>query len=228
MELNFSFLSKYWPMFIRGAGTTLILSVFTVFIGLIVGIVLALMRLGKFKPISLLSAAYTEFIRGTPLMVQIFFIFYALPQMGIKIPNISGLGFDFPRFASGILAMGLNSAAYVGEIVRAGIQAVDKGQTEAARSLGMTGWQTMRRVVLPQAFKNILPALGNEFVTVIKESSIVSVIGIADLMFRTNDVIALSYKSLECLAVAALIYFVLTFISSRLVSLAERKLSHGK
>lgn len=228
MELNFSFLSKYWPMFIRGAGTTLILSVFTVVIGLIVGVVLALMRLGKFKPLSLISAAYTEFIRGTPLMVQIFFIFYALPQMGIKIPNISGLGFDFPRFASGILAMGLNSAAYVGEIVRAGIQAVDRGQTEAARSLGMTGWQTMRRVVLPQAFKNILPALGNEFVTVIKESSIVSVIGIADLMFRTNDVIALSYKSLECLAVAALIYFVLTFISSRLVSLAERKLSHGK
>ena len=111
MELNFSFLSKYWPMFIRGAGTTLILSVFTVVIGLIVGVVLALMRLGKFKPLSLISAAYTEFIRGTPLMVQIFFIFYALPQMGIKIPNISGLGFDFPRFASGILAMGLNSAA---------------------------------------------------------------------------------------------------------------------
>lgn len=185
MELNFSFLSKYWPMFIRGAGTTLILSVFTVVIGLIVGVVLALMRLGKFKPLSLISAAYTEFIRGTPLMVQIFFIFYALPQMGIKIPNISGLGFDFPRFASGILAMGLNSAAYVGEIVRAGIQAVDRGQTEAARSLGMTGWQTMRRVVLPQAFKNILPALGNEFVTVIKESSIVMTIGITELMFNT-------------------------------------------
>lgn len=228
MNLNFSFLSKYWPMFVRGAGTTLILSFFTVLIGLIIGVLLALLRLGKFKPLSFLSAAYTEFIRGTPLMVQIFFIFYALPQMGFKIPNITGLGFDFPRFASGILAMGLNSGAYVGEIVRAGIQAVDKGQTEAARSLGMTGWQTMRRVVLPQAFKNILPALGNEFVTVIKESSIVSVIGIADLMFRTNDVIAVTYKNLECLAIAALCYFVLTFVSSRFVSLAERKMSHGK
>lgn len=228
MNLNFSFLSKYWPMFVRGAGTTLILSFFTVLIGLIIGVFLALLRLGKFKPLSFLSAAYTEFIRGTPLMVQIFFIFYALPQMGFKIPNITGLGFDFPRFASGILAMGLNSGAYVGEIVRAGIQAVDKGQTEAARSLGMTGWQTMRRVVLPQAFKNILPALGNEFVTVIKESSIVSVIGIADLMFRTNDVIAVTYKNLECLAIAALCYFVLTFVSGRFVSLAERKMSHGK
>ena len=121
MNLNFSFLSKYWPMFVRGAGTTLILSFFTVLIGLIIGVLLALLRLGKFKPLSFLSAAYTEFIRGTPLMVQIFFIFYALPQMGFKIPNITGLGFDFPRFASGILAMGLNSGAYVGEIVRAGI-----------------------------------------------------------------------------------------------------------
>ena len=125
MDLNFSFLTKYWPMFVRGAGTTLVLSLFTVLLGLILGIFLALLRLGKFKPLSLLSAAYTEFIRGTPLMVQIFFIFYALPQIGIRIPNISGLGFDFPRFASGILAMGLNSGAYVGEIVRAGIQAVD-------------------------------------------------------------------------------------------------------
>ena len=216
MELNFSFLSKYWPMFIRGAGTTLILSVFTVVIGLIVGVVLALMRLGKFKPLSLISAAYTEFIRGTPLMVQIFFIFYALPQMGIKIPNISGLGFDFPRFASGILAMGLNSAAYVGEIVRAGI--------EAARSLGMTGWQTMRRVVLPQAFKNILPALGNEFVTVIKESSIVMTIGITELMFNTSQVYSSSFRYFESLIVCALIYFVMTFTTSRLLGVMERRM----
>ena len=225
MELNFSFLSKYWPMFIRGAGTTLILSVFTVVIGLIVGVVLALMRLGKFKPLSLISAAYTEFIRGTPLMVQIFFIFYALPQMGIKIPNISGLGFDFPRFASGILAMGLNSAAYVGEIVRAGIQAVDRGQTEAARSLGMTGWQTMRRVVLPQAFKNILPALGNEFVTVIKESSIVMTIGITELMFNTSQVYSSSFRYFESLIVCALIYFVMTFTTSRLLGVMERRMN---
>ena len=227
MELNFSFLSKYWPMFIRGAGTTLILSVFTVVIGLIVGVVLALMRLGKFKPLSLISAAYTEFIRGTPLMVQIFFIFYALPQMGIKIPNISGLGFDFPRFASGILAMGLNSAAYVGEIVRAGIQAVDRGQTEAARSLGMTGWQTMRRVVLPQAFKNILPALGNEFVTVIKESSITYVIGVQEIMSAANSVKGATYRALEGLVVAAGLYFCLCFPTSKIIAHFERKMSRG-
>ena len=114
------------------------------------------------------------------------------------------------------------------EIIRSGIQAVDIGQTEAARSVGFSSGEAMRLVVLPQAIRNILPALGNEFVTVIKESSIVSVIGIADLMFRTNDVIAGTYKNLECLAIAALCYFVLTFVSSRFVSLAERKMSHGK
>ena len=227
MDLNFSFLSKYWPMFVRGAGTTLVLSLFTVVLGLILGIFLALLRLGKFKPLSLLSAAYTEFIRGTPLMVQIFFIFYALPQIGIRIPNISGLGFDFPRFASGILAMGLNSGAYVGEIVRAGIQAVDKGQTEAARSLGMTAWQTMRRVVLPQAFKNILPALGNEFVTVIKESSIVTVIGITELMFNTSQVYSSSYRYFESLIVCALIYFVMTFTTSRLLGVLEGRMKRS-
>ena len=227
MELNFSFLSKYWPMFIRGAGTTLILSVFTVVIGLIVGVVLALMRLGKFKPLSLISAAYTEFIRGTPLMVQIFFIFYALPQMGIKIPNISGLGFDFPRFASGILAMGLNSAAYVGEIVRAGIQAVDRGQTEAARSLGMTQGQCMRMIVLPQAVKNILPALGNEFVTLVKESSICSTIGVSELMFGANLTRGATYQTMGPLLLAAGLYLCMTFPASKLLGYVERRMRRG-
>ena len=227
MELNFSFLSKYWPMFIRGAGTTLILSVFTVVIGLIVGVVLALMRLGKFKPLSLISAAYTEFIRGTPLMVQIFFIFYALPQMGIKIPNISGLGFDFPRFASGILAMGLNSAAYVGEIVRAGIQAVDRGQTEAARSLGMDGRQAMMRIVMPQAIKNILPAIANEFVTIIKESAICYTIGVQDIMSAVNSVKGATYRITEALVIATALYFCLTYPTSKVIAHFEKKMSAG-
>ena len=224
MELNFSFLSKYWPMFIRGAGTTLILSVFTVVIGLIVGVVLALMRLGKFKPLSLISAAYTEFIRGTPLMVQIFFIFYALPQMGIKIPNISGLGFDFPRFASGILAMGLNSAAYVGEIVRAGIQAVDRGQTEAARSLGLSSRQTMMRIVLPQAFKNVLPAMCNEFVAVTKETSLASTFYVGDLMTQYQTISGKTYLVIEPLVIIGVIYFVVTFSMSKLITVLERRL----
>ncbi len=213
MNLNFSFLSKYWPMFVRGAGTKLILSFFTVLIGLIIGVLLALLRLGKFKPLSFLSAAYTEFIRGTPLMVQIFFIFYALPQMGFKIPKVKAKACDVRDFE--------------GEIVRAGIQAVDKGQTEAARSLGMTGWQTMRRVVLPQAFKNILPALGNEFVTVIKESSIVMTIGITELMFNTSQVYSSSFRYFESLIVCALVYFVMTFTTSRLLGVMERRMKRS-
>ena len=218
---------RYSNFFLEGVRNTLIIAFFTVLLGTILGTVMAMARMSRIKPLKWIATAYIEFFRGTPLMVQLMFIFYGLPMIGVSFPEVSFIP-DFDRFAAGIVAMSLNSCAYVAEIIRSGIQAVDYGQTEAARSVGFSSGEAMRLVVLPQAIKNILPALGNEFVTVIKESSIVSVIGIADLMFRTNDVIALSYKSLECLAVAALIYFVLTFISSRLVSLAERKLSHGK
>lgn len=242
MNLNFSFLSKYWPMFVGGIRTTILLAAATIVIGLIVGVILALLRLSKFEPfkfftklgvpakmavfnpISFLATAYIEFMRGTPLLVQILFIFYALPQLGIRFPAIPGIGFDFPRFASGITAMGLNSGAYIGEIVRAGIQAVHKGQTEAALSVGMNKMQAMRYIVLPQAFKNILPALGNEFITVIKESSIVMVIGITELMFNTAQVYSSSYRYFESLIVCALIYFVATFAMSRLLGGVERKM----
>ena len=220
-------IERYSSFFAQGVVNTLIIAAFSVLLGTILGTLMATMRMGKILPLKWLAVAYIEFIRGTPLMVQLMFIFYGLPMIGVKIPDISWIP-NFSRFAAGVVAMSMNSCAYVAEVIRSGIQAVDYGQTEAARSVGFSSGEAMRLVVLPQAIKNILPALGNEFVTVIKESSIVSVIGIADLMFRTNDVIALSYKSLECLAVAALIYFVLTFISSRLVSLAERKPSHGK
>ena len=215
-------IERYSSFFAQGVVNTLIIAAFSVLLGTILGTLMATMRMGKILPLKWLAVAYIEFIRGTPLMVQLMFIFYGLPMIGVKIPDISWIP-NFSRFAAGIVAMSMNSCAYVAEVIRSGIQAVDYGQTEAARSVGFSSGEAMRLVVLPQAIRNILPALGNEFVTVIKESSIVSVIGIADLMFRTNDVIAL-----ECLAVAALIYFVLTFISSRIVSLAERKLSHGK
>ena len=160
-------------------------------------------------------------------MVQLMFIFYGLPMIGVTFPDISFIP-NFSRFMAGVVGMSLNSSAYVSEIIRSGIQAVDPGQMEAARSIGFTYGESMRKVILPQAVKNILPALGNEFVTVIKESSIVSVIGIADLMFRTNDVIAVTYRSLQALLIAALLYFVMTFITGRLVSLAERKMKNGR
>ena len=214
LETMAKLIERYNSFFTEGIVNTLIIAAFSVLFGAILGTLMASLRMCRIPPLRWIAVAYIEFVRGTPLMVQLMFIFYGLPMIGITIPNIPWIP-NFSRFAAGIVAMSMNSCAYVAEIIRSGIQAVDGGEA-------------MRLVVLPQAIRNILPALGNEFVTVIKESSIVSVIGIADLMFRTNDVIAVTYKNLECLAVAALCYFVLTFVSGRAVSLAERKLSHGK
>ena len=231
MAALIAFLTRMWTLFTRyntffaeGIKNTLIIAFFSVLLGTVFGTLMAMLRMSKVKPLRYLATAYIEFIRGTPLMVQLMFIFYGLPMTGIKLPDISWIP-NFSRFAAGIVAMSMNSCAYVAEIIRSGIQAVDHGQTEAARSLGFRQSQTMTMVVLPQAVKNILPALGNEFVTVIKESSIVSVIGIADLMFRSKDVIAVTYISLETLAIAAILYFIMTFISGRFVSLMERKMS---
>ena len=218
---------RYHSFFEEGVVNTLIIAAFSVLLGTVFGTLMATLRMSRIPPLKWIAVAYIEFVRGTPLMVQLMFIFYGLPMVGVKIPDIPRIP-NFSRFAAGIVAMSMNSCAYVAEIIRSGIQAVDAGQTEAARSMGFSAGQSMQLVVLPQAVRNILPALGNEFVTVIKESSIVSVIGIADLMFRTNDAIAVCYKSLECLAVAAVIYFILTFISGRAVALAERSMRHGR
>ena len=220
-------LEKYYPFFIEGMRNTLILAFFTLLFGTLLGILMAMARLSPFRPLKWLATAYIEFFRGTPLMVQLMFIFYGLPMLGVTFPDVPFIE-NFQRFAAGIVAMSLNSCAYVAEIIRSGIQAVDPGQMEAARSLGFKKSQSMMMVILPQAIRNILPALGNEFVTVIKESSIVSVIGIADLMYRTNGVKAKNYKTLECLFIAAIIYFILTFVSSRLIALMERRMNRAR
>ena len=222
-----STITRYYNFFLEGVQNTLIIAVFTVLFGTLLGILLAVAKMSNFKPLKWLSTAYIEFFRGTPLMVQLMFIFYGLPMIGITFPEIPFIE-NFQRFAAGIVAMSLNSAAYVAEVIRSGIQAVDVGQMEASRSLGFNKAQSMLLVILPQAIKNILPALGNEFVTVIKESSIVSVIGIADLMYRTNGVKAKNYKTLECLFIAAIIYFILTFVSSRLIALMERRMNRAR
>ena len=213
--------TRYWDVFlIKGLSTTLALSAIAVFFGAIIGTLLAFGKMGKSRILRGVITAYVEIIRGTPSLLQVYVGYFVVPLL---LPSL-----NVSTYASVAIALTINSSAYVSEVIRSGIQAVDKGQTEAARSLGLTQSQAMIKVVLPQAVKNILPALGNEFVTVIKESSIVSVIGLADLMFRTNDVIALTYKSLACLAIAALCYFAMTFTGGRLIALAERKMNHGK
>ena len=214
-------LAKYWDVFlIKGVSITLALSAITVFFGAILGSLLALMKMSPLKLLRFLVTAFVEVIRGTPMLLQLYVGYFIVPLL---VPSL-GLG----TFASISVALVINSGAYVSEIIRSGIQAVDGGQMEAARSIGYSHVQAMRYVVLPQAIRNILPALGNEFVVVIKESSIVSVIGIADLMFRTKDVIAVTYRTLPSLAIVAIIYFCMTSIGSQLIAWMERRMSHGR
>ena len=212
--MDFSFLSKYYMFFINGAKTTVFLSLFTVLLGVVFGTLLALMRLSKSKILKFISSSYIEIVRGTPLLLQLYIVYYGLPVIGVELPS----------FIAGIVSLSLNSAAYVAEIVRAGIQAVDKGQMEAARSLGMSHSMAMKHIIVPQAIKNILPALGNEFIVVIKESSIVSIIGIKDLMYNADTVKGNTFQPFEPLIAAAVIYFILTFTLSKLLGVAERRM----
>lgn len=213
--MNFSFLEKYYGYFLRGAEITVVLAFFAVLIGTVLGLFLTLLRRSKVKIIGFIATAYVEFVRGTPLLVQIYIIYIGLPKL---------IGMDFPDLTVGAIALALNSSAYVSEIIRAGIEAVDKGQMEAARSLGMNERMAMFQVVIPQAFKNILPALGNEFISVIKESSMVSVIGVAELMYNANTVKGNTALGLEPVVVAAVIYFIMTFTLTRVLGYVERRM----
>ncbi len=216
--MDLEFLIKYKMFYISGVKNTLLLAAFAVFFGVILGIMLALMKLSKNKILKALAISYIEFLRGTPVIVQIYIIYYGLPNI---VP------FHLPDMAWGIVALSLNSGAYVAEIIRAGIQAVDKGQMEAARSIGMPHNMGMRYIIIPQAFKNILPALGNEFIVVVKESAIVSVVGITELMYRADTIRGITYRAFAPLMVAAVIYFIITFTLSRLLGIVERRLSVG-
>lgn len=213
--MNFSFLSKYYQYYLTGTLITIVLAFCAVLFGTILGLILSLLRRSRFKIVSLVAKVYVEFVRGTPILVQIYIIYIGLPKL---------FGTDMPDMIVGAIALALNSGAYVSEIIRAGIDAVDRGQMEAARSLGMNQRLAMFEVVIPQAFKNILPALGNEFISVIKESSMVSVIGVAELMYKAGIVRGNTALGLEPIIVAAVIYFVLTFILTRGLGYVERRL----
>ncbi len=215
MNLDFSIIPRYIPMLLQGAWTTLVLTAGAVGLGIILGLIAALMKMCRFLPLRWLANAYIELIRGTPQLVQLFLLFYGLPQL---------IGVNIPEYFAAILALGINSGAYVAEIVRAGIQAVDYGQTEGAYSLGMKPGLTMRYIILPQAVKNILPALGNEFIALLKSSSIVSVIGMTDLMRKSDIIRSITYRSFEPLLTVALMYFIMTFTLSKLLNLYERRL----
>lgn len=221
---KFSFLEIYYPLYIQGALTTVLISLFTVLFGILIGILFSLMKLSKFRINRFIAFLYIEIVRGTPVLLQVFICYYGISNI-IKIPDIYIGELDLSKFMPGALALGLNSGAYVAEVIRAGIEAVDKGQTEAAQSLGMKKTMIIRYIIMPQAIKNILPALGNEFVTLIKESSILYAIGIQELMAKTTTVQASTFLPLEPLYVTAVIYFIITFSLSRLLGGFERRMN---
>lgn len=190
MNLDFSFLLEHWQDYARSAWVTLELSFFGVLFGTLLGVIMALMRISRIWPIKFVASAYIELIRGTPMLVQILIIHYGLTVVGVNLP----------AFMSGVVALTMNSSAYMAEVFRAGIQAIDKGQTEASRSLGMTNGMTLRYIILPQAFRNMLPAIGNEFIIIIKDSSLVSMIGIAEIIYTARTIQGVTFsRLLRCL-----------------------------
>jgi polar amino acid transport system permease protein len=210
------FISKYHSYYINGTITTLQISFFGVVFGTILGIFLSLFRMSNVKIIKWISTAYIEIVRGTPLILQVYLVYYGLP-MALPLPD--------SRLFLGTLAVLLNSAAYIAEIIRAGIQSIDIGQMEAARSLGMGYRISMQYIIIPQALKNILPALGNEFVTLVKESAIISVIAIPDLMYNADTLRGITYKPFTPLIISGIIYFTITFTLSKLLGAIEGRLS---
>ena len=209
-------LEKYWGLFLQGAGYTLLLSFITVFFGTILGSALALMRRSRFKPVSALATGYVELMRGTPLLLQLYFFYFGLPML---IPALNK-----QKFLCIAIALICNSAAYVSEVIRSGIQAVDPGQREAALSLGFSETKAMWFVVVPQAIKNILPALGNEFIMIIKDTSLGSTFFIGDLMTQYLVVKGATYLPIEPLVIVGVIYFIMTFVLSKVFGHFERKM----
>ncbi|VEP14233.1 Polar amino acid ABC transporter inner membrane subunit [Hyella patelloides LEGE 07179] len=204
-----------------GALITVMLTAFSVFFGSIGGALLATASISDFKPLGWLSRIYIDFFRGTPLLVQIFMIYFGLPSLLQQI----GLDFTFNRFAAAVTALSFNSAAYLAEIIRGGIQSIDRGQWEASQSMGMSWLQTMRYVIFPQALRRMLPPLGNEFITMIKDTSLVAIIGFEELFRQGQLMVATTYRAFEIYAAVALIYLLLTFVASRVFSWLEKRLN---
>lgn len=212
--MNFELIEHALPMLLVGAGVTIEITAVSVAIGFLIGLFVGIARICQVKILRIIATIYADCIRGTPLLVQIFLIYFALPIV---------TGQRVEPFVAAVAACGINSGAYVSEIFRAGIQAIDVGQMEAGRSLGLSWWQTMYYVILPQAVRNILPPLGNEFIAMLKDSSLVSVIGFEELIRRGQLIIAQTYGSFEIWTTVAILYLIMTLAISRVVAWLEKK-----
>ena len=227
---------KYYPQLLTGVGNTLLIALTSTVAGLALGLLTGVVRTAPMsknpvlralhKLLNAIIAIYVEIFRGTPMMVQSLIFYYAIfnlfKRTGMSVTEINRV---WSLFISGLVTVSLNSTAYLAEVLRGGILAVDAGQMEAARSLGMTHWQAMRRVVFPQAIKNSLPAIGNEFIINIKDSSVLCVLGVSDLMFMTRSVAGIYYKGTECYLIAAIVYLFLTYLSSLLLKAITGKMT---
>ena len=212
-------MEKYWRLFLlEGLKNTLILTFISVSMGTVLGALVALMRMSKLKLLRFLSSFYIEVIRGTPILLQLYIFYFVLPSL---LPFLK-----LSQFLWVSIALCVNSAAYVSEVIRSGIQAVDKGQMEAARCLGLSEGQAMLKIILPQAVRNILPALGNEFIMMLKETSLASTFFLYDLMTVCNVIKGAEYLTLEPMTIVALIYLCMTFPLSKLVGYFEKKMAN--
>ena len=212
---------SYWQVFLfQGLKNTLLLTCISVALGTLLGTFIAMAKMSKIAPLRWIFSVYIEVLRGTPILLQLYLFYFVLPNL---LPFL-----ELSPFMWVAIAMCVNSGAYVSEVIRSGIQAVDKGQTEAARSLGLSQSQTMMRVVLPQAVRNILPALGNEFIMMLKETSLASTFFLGDLMTSHKIVSGATYLQLESLIIVGAIYLCITFPLSKLVNWFEKKMSNEK
>ena len=214
MEFDLSLIWDSFPLLLQGALVTLKITAMSVGLGLVFGLLAGIASLTPFWWVRIPARCYVDFIRGTPLLIQIFLIYFALPVV---------LDTRVDPFVAAVTACSINSGAYLAEIFRAGIQSIDKGQTEAGRSLGLSWYQTMKEIVIPQAFKRIIPPLGNEFIAMLKDSSLVSVIGFEELTRSGQLIIAQTYGSFEIWTCVALIYLAMTLTISQLVAFLERR-----
>ena len=216
---------NYYEYFLVETRTTILISLITVFFGFVLGCVIALMRLSNNLILNKFAGAYIKILRGTPMLVQLWIVYYQLDF--IPFPDMTVWGVDLERALPCAIALSLNSSAYVAEIIRAGIEAVDPGQNEAARSIGMTKVQSMTHIIMPQAIKNILPAIGNEFITMIKETSIIQYLGVSDLMYNNGIVATATYDPLPCYYISAIIYLILNLVMGKGVNILERRLKRS-
>ena len=218
MDLDFSPVWSGWPALLRGALVTIEITACALVLGCVLGLLVGVGRLNPQRRVIYgLCTAYVAAIRGTPLLVQLFILFFGLPQFGIMLP----------AFVCGVLGLGIYAGAYVSEVVRGAIQSIDRGQMEAARSIGMGYPQAMLSVILPQAVVRMIPPLGNEFIALIKNSALVSLLTIHDVMHEGQQIISVTYRSLEIYLAIAAIYFVLTGAATLALRHIEKRLRAG-